>query len=401
MIKQSIEKLKDIQRRHQERHTALDVSYAISDSIEFLNAAHWDQVALGQSLFFSRHYLLAIEAYTPVNIQLRYALIYCDKKPVALLICQIADIFGEQFIEVSETRKSPQVLRKVQQRILVCGNLISSGLHGVAFAEGFDNELGWRSVAEALYRIRCGDKLSGNINFVLIKDLKGKVFDTSTVLKRYSYRPIKTDPDMVLSFPDGCYLYEDYLKLLTSKYRSRTKKIRQSILDAGYSIERLSPADMVKHDRELHLLYTQVEQRAPVRLAAITPGYFAAMADAFGEQFCCTVIKNVTEIVGFIITLKDVDMGIAYYVGLDYGVNENLPLYLCLLQLSIEDSLTMGCRTLSMGRSALEAKANLGAQPVETKVWMRHRLPMVNFALRKLFPIIPYDEAPERGVFKE
>lgn len=401
MLKQSIKKIKDIQRRHDERHTALQLNYAIADSIDFLNASHWDQVALGQTLFLSRTYLRAIESCTPSNIQLRYALIYDEGRPVAILACQIAEISGGQFFESSESGTQSRLLGKVQQRILVCGNLLSSGLHGVGFSEGFDVERGWRAVAEALYRIRRGDKLNGNIDFAMIKDLKGDQCQQSSVLNRYSYRPIKTDPDMVLSFTEDCLSYTDYLNMLTSKYRSRVKKTRQSLLDAGFIIESLSQPQVVDADAQLHALYLEVEKRAPIRLATIAQGYFAAMAQALGDNFRCRAVKRAAQLVGFIVTLKDGDMGIAYYVGIDYSVNEEFPIYLCLLQLSVEDALAMGCRKLSMGRSALEPKANLGAKPIETQVWMRHRVPLVNFTLRKLFPIIPYDEAPERNALKE
>lgn len=401
MIKQSITKIKDIQRRYDERRTPLQLGFAIGDSIEFLNADHWDKVALGQSLFLSRRYLRAIESCVPSNIQLRYALIYDDMRPVAILACQIADISGEQFIESSSSGTSSLLLGKVQQRILVCGNLISSGLHGVGFIEGFDPELGWRAVAEALYRIRRADKLNGSIDFAMIKDLKGDQCEQSSILNRYSYRPIKTDPDMVLSFNDDCKTYSDYLNLLNSKYRSRIKKTRQSLLDSGFTIERMPESEVVSSDAQLHALYLEVEKRAPVRLATIASGYFAAMAQALGDNFRCTAIKHSTNLVGFIVTVKDGNLGIAYYVGIDYAVNEQHPIYLSLLQLSVEDALTMGCRKISMGRSALEPKANLGAKPVETQVWMRHRISLVNFTLRKFFPIIPYDEAPERNAFKE
>ncbi|HSX59788.1 MAG TPA: hypothetical protein VLF18_06285 [Tahibacter sp.] len=46
-------------------------------------------------------------------------------------------------------------------RLLVCGSLVSSGLHGLAFAPGEDPALLWHGVAEALYRIRRADRLHG------------------------------------------------------------------------------------------------------------------------------------------------------------------------------------------------------------------------------------------------
>ncbi|HTL28847.1 MAG TPA: hypothetical protein VL282_06500, partial [Tepidisphaeraceae bacterium] len=55
---------------------------------------------------------------------------------------------------------------------------------------------------------------------------------------------------------------------------------------------------------------------------------------------------------------------------------------------------------LSLGRTALEPKAALGAKPEPMAVWLRHRLPALNWMLRGLLGAIPHDEAPERSPFK-
>jgi hypothetical protein len=401
MLKKSLVALKDIERRHVERHSTTGFRYAFSDSISFVNQDHWDLVAQGKSIFLGRGYLAAIERFAPLNITCRYAMIYRNDHPIAILACQIADLAGDQMARTEAKKKNTsRVLAAVRQRMLVCGNLISCGLHGVAFVEDVDVELGWRAVAEALYRMRRSEKLNGNINLVLIKDLKGEQRGLSNVLRRYSYRSIKTDPDMLLSFAEGCRSYEDYLGMLTSKYRGRIKKIRQSLLDAHFTAERLSVADIIAQDAVLHALYLQVEKRAAIRPATIAPGYFAAMAQALGDHLRCAVLKHAGVIVGFIVTLKDGCLGISYYVGIDYHHNTEHSLYFGLLQLSVEDALAMECRCVSLGRTALEPKANLGAKPVETHVWLRHRIPLVNFTLRPFLSQIPCDEAPIRGVLK-
>src|SRR5262245_57428119 len=41
----------------------------------------------------------------------------------------------------------------------------------------------------------------------------------------------------------------------------------------------------------------------------------------------------------------------------------------------VGDAIELGTRGLSLGRTALDAKARLGTRPVETHVWLRHRLP--------------------------
>ncbi|MCA9710930.1 MAG: GNAT family N-acetyltransferase, partial [Myxococcales bacterium] len=196
-----------------------------------------------------------------------------------------------------------------------------------------------------------------------------------------------------------CRSFDDYLSRLTSKYRSKIKKIGKTLEKAGYRVERV--ADLAPIEEQLHALYLQVESRAAVRLATIRRGYFTAMQAALGDRFVCSVIRSDQAIAGFVTTVIDGPEAIGYYVGVDYAINAELPVYLRLLQLVIADGTAAGCTRISLGRTALEPKANLGAKPVDAHVWMRHRVPAFNFVLRELFPMIPVDEAPERSPLKE
>jgi hypothetical protein len=55
---------------------------------------------------------------------------------------------------------------------------------------------------------------------------------------------------------------------------------------------------------------------------------------------------------------------------------------------------------LIKGRTALEPKAALGAKPEPMTVWLRHRLPALNWLLRGMLGAVPHNEAPERNLFK-
>ena len=60
----------------------------------------------------------------------------------------------------------------------------------------------------------------------------------------------------------------------------------------------------------------------------------------------------------------------------------------------------MGAKALSLGRTALEPKARLGAKPQRMEVWMRHRQPLLNQLTLGLLGLVPHDEAPDRNPFK-
>lgn len=151
---------------------------------------------------------------------------------------------------------------------------------------------------------------------------------------------------------------------------------------------------------QLHELYLNVEQKSKTRLATLPSGYFFGLSESLRGNFCCYGIIQNETVLGFISVIKDREDAVAYYVGFDYAANDEFPIYFRLLQLVIEAAISMHCKRVLFGRSALEPKAGLGAKPVDEFIWARHRVPVVNFFVRKLFRNVPFDEAPHRTVFK-
>ncbi len=78
-----------------------------------------------------------------------------------------------------------------------------------------------------------------------------------------------------------------------------------------------------------------------------------------------------------------------------------LPLYLRLLHAGIADAIALRARTLSFGRTALEPKARLGANPQEMQVRLRHRQPVFNRSVRRLVGFAHHAEAPDTNPFKK
>ena len=66
----------------------------------------------------------------------------------------------------------------------------------------------------------------------------------------------------------------------------------------------------------------------------------------------------------------------------------------------VRPALALGCREISLGRTALEPKARLGARPEPFEVWVKHRAPGLSALLGGLLSAIPHAEAPERNPFK-
>ena len=403
--------IRDLRERHEERHRPSGFHFAFADRIGFLNEAAWDSIAANGSLFLRRDVLRVLEQHGPDNVVPRYAMIFREQKPAAVLAAQLVTVTNRHLLkERSPAGKDRNPLKRVLQPaakmatanlnepLLVAGNLMSWGFHGIAFATGEDPALLWPGVAEALYRIRRAERLLGQANFVLVKDLTERESGLEA-LRRFSYRPLATEPNMVLALHPAWRSYEDYLGALDAKYRRNAKDQVKKLTAAGCTMEALT--DLAPHANRLHELYLAVHQNASVRLVTLPPNFIPALAQELRENFRCTVVRRGDALLGFVTTLRDGDTAIAYYIGFDRAAAaEGLPIYLRLLHATIADAISWGCSRLSLGRTALEPKAALGAKPEAMCVWLRHRVPAMNWLLRGVLGAVPHEEAPERNPFK-
>ena len=303
-------------------------------------------------------------------------------------------------------RKSSGVLGKaalktkahLKERLLVAGNLMCWGFHGIAFAPGENPQELWPGVAEALYRIRRAEKLMGQTDLVMVKDLSSREASVDA-LRRFSYRSMETEPNMVLEIDRSWRTYEDYLGALDAKYRRNARDQVKKLTAAGCVIE--SVTDLSPLSKRLHELYLSVHGNASVRLVTLPERYLPQLSSTAGADFRCSIIRRDAEVLGFVTTIRDGATAIAYYIGFDRAAaSEGLPLYLRLLHATVGHGIELGCQRLSLGRTALEPKAALGAKPEPMSVWMRHRVPALNWMIGGLLGAVPHAEAPERNPFK-
>jgi hypothetical protein len=405
--------IRDLQQRHRERHRPTGFGFAFADRVDYLDPLRWDSVTAKGSLFLSRDVLRVIERNGPENIQPRYAMIFRGDTPVAVLAAQIVSVTGQEMRLEKRTGKRPAgsgLLRRVldpavsaatanlRERMIVAGNLLSWGFHGIGFAPQEEPTQLWPGVAEALYRIRRAERLTGQTNFVMVKDVTPSQTGLET-LRRFSYRPMETDPNMVLRIDPGWHSYEDYLAALDAKYRRNAKDQMKKLASAGCVVEPLT--DLESHAARLHQLYLSVHDNASVRLITLAESYLPALARVANHNFRCTVVRRADTLLGFVTSIRDGDTAVAYYIGFDRAAAaEGLPIYLRLLHTTVADAIGWGCKSLSLGRTALEPKAALGAKPETMSIWLRHRVPAVNWLFRGLLGGIPHAEAPERNPFK-
>ena len=328
-------------------------------------------------------------------------MVFRGSEPVAAVVAQSVSVALSRVAKSSKSKVS-KPLERLEEQMLVCGNLLSWGQHGVAFAPGEDTAALWPAVAEALYRIRRADKLLGSASFVMIKDITDGFAAGAEALSRFSYRPLETEPNMVLEISPLWKTYDDYMSSLTSRYRKAAKQIEKDFTAGGLQLTHLNNADEIaKQADTMHALYLQTHRNARVRLVTLRPSFIPVLAANLGSDLRCTIAERDGQALGFVTTVRDGETAVGYYIGFDREVNATAPIYFRLLQAVVDHAIQLGCSRLSLGRTALEPKARLGARPDPMRVYIRHRIPMLNVLVRGLLHTISHhDEAPERNPFK-
>jgi hypothetical protein len=393
-----VTKARDLREHHKERHRPSGYSFAVADSIEYLDKAHWDQVTSHDSLFLSRRYLRVLEEAGPENLRQCYALIFREKEPVAAIAAQSVTVSVARLRKKSSSNGR---LDRLEEKMLVCGNLLSWGMHGISFAPKVDHQPLWPAVAEAVYRLRRVDKLFGDTAFVMVKDIPDAYASAATALSRFSYRELETEPNMVLDISPQWKSYEDYLASLTSKYRKQAKQIEKEVTAAGCTLAEIKSDEIARNAEQLHALYLQTHKNARLRLVTLPVAFLPTLAEQLGDDMRFTVLKKDDQLLGFVTTVKDGETAVGYYIGFDRKANAEFPIYFRLLQSVIDHAIALGCKRLSLGRTALEPKARLGARPDPMRVWIRHRIPMLNLIVHGLLHTIDdHDDPPERNPFK-
>tara|TARA_R110002094_G_scaffold39784_6_gene52373 strand:- start:631 stop:1887 length:1257 start_codon:yes stop_codon:yes gene_type:complete len=384
------------------RKTASRFGVALFDSIHYANAAHWDAVVPDTRLFLTRRYLAALEASNPTDITFRYAMLFDGQRPVAVISAQLLEMSGASVGSrvASEDQKSPigalvdkvrgaarNAADTIETRVLLCGNSWVTGEHGFACVADVDQTEIFHGLAEALYRMRRADKLDGQVAALLIKDFPVEVDEAhdSDELERFGYKRFSVDPQMVVPLRDW-KSFDDYLAAMTGKYRRRVKSARKK----GSALQRaeLDATGVAAATDWMHDMLDAVANKATLRLTTHPREYFTALKNGLGDAFRVFTYSIGEQIVGFRTTIYNHDSIEGHYLGIDYEHNTKHAIYQNILYDYIEDGLAAGAKNIWLGRTALEIKSSIGAEPRPMRCFIRHRNPVGNRAVKPLFRFV-------------
>jgi predicted N-acyltransferase len=386
------------------RRTPSRLGMSIFDSIENVPMDEWNKVVPANRSLMRHAYLTAIEKSSNKNEQSRYVLIYKDKTPVAAAIFNIVLLTGEDYRSLSSENNKFEKLKntikdRAKLRVLVCGHTHISGNHGFIYSADISDEEAYQALADACDQIRRSEKSRGSIDLQLIKDFYEAEFNASGHLLVFKYRQFKVDPNMILKIRPEWNSFEAYLNAMNTKYRKKAL----SVIKQGAGLERrsLTATEIKSNFDRIQLLYLNVANKAKVRINHFDATYFLQLKLNLKEGFELIAYYLDGDIVGFSTIIFWGDNCEAHSIGINYDLNSEFAIYQNILYDDVKIAIANKKSKLILGRTAMEMKSNIGAEPFEMCCYVRHSGPFLNSAFKPIFNYVKQTEWTQRSPFKD
>jgi hypothetical protein len=107
------------------------------------------------------------------------------------------------------------------------------------------------------------------------------------------------------------------------------------------------------------------------------------------------------QLVGFTCSIFWGDNLEGHTIGLDYEFNNKYAVYQNILYDDIDTAIKRGKKRVVFGRTALEIKSGVGAEPADMQCYIRHPNTIGNKLLKPVFRHIKTSEWIQRSPFKE
>ncbi|WP_442787686.1 GNAT family N-acetyltransferase [Flavobacterium suncheonense] len=364
---------------------------------------NWDDVAIANA-FLQTPYLKVLETSAPTNMQCFYIGIFENSELIGVALAQYLNLnqlesFGERD-KCLKTAVRNFVFKNFASHVLFLGNNMITGQNGYTF----NKEIDFEHISRVL--VECAEAIIGyfkknriNIHLVSFKDFYPYCADA---LKRFDFKNIyefNTQPNMIFRLLDDWKTKDDYVAAFSKKYRDQYKRARKKcdrVLTKELSLE-----EITANEERIYELYHHVAKNAPFNTFFLAKNHFSTFKKQLNEQFVLVGYFMEEKLVGFHTLLLNGTVLETYFLGYDSEIQKEKMLYLNMLYNMTEFGIEKGYKKIIFGRTALEIKSSVGAEPVRMSGFIYHRNGLINQYIGKIFTNLePEAQWQQRHPFK-
>jgi hypothetical protein len=332
----------------------LKITIAITKNIsEFQNT--WDEILPLNHHLQSSH-LFAFQKSNIDDIENNYVQVFLKEKLIGIVYLQQFS-FQHKHLNFNNDKQFKSTLIKLvlpkRLPLLVCGHLFRIGYQGFYFKNESHNNLVFEAIE--LFNQEKNYKPCG----IIIKDCNEVFIEQQS--KVFGYHFFNGDVTMEIHRRTHWNTFDDYLKDLHKKYLQRAKKVLKAF--DGIVQKELSSTEILQYTIEIEKLYWNVVNKQTIKLGSINAKYFYELKNDLQEKFEFYALYQNNSMVGFYTFIFYETEMETHFIGLDYEANKTYNIYFNILFFGIQKMIERQYNKLELGRTAKEAKINVGALP--------------------------------------
>lgn len=376
----------------------MDYTFKIYRSARHL-PPDWENSIGQHNILLSKSYFEVLEDAKPENMECFFAAFFSGDILIGGALFQYLSFTHHQTFKKGEIYCDVKnyLAKKFSKDVLFIGNNMLTGQNGFFF----DSEK--ISIVEASFLLEKATDLMQKTyrksSLIIYKDFQSKFIDLFQSKSHDKYFRFSVQPNMMLKIKDSWITFEDYLNDFSTKYRSRANTARKK----SKEIEKreLDLNDIKNFTEEINFLYQNVADNAPFNTFFLPENHFYRLKQSLQDNFRMFGYFLHGKMIGFYTLLLNNDDIDTYFLGYDKEIQKEKQIYLNMLLDMVKFGILEKFSRIIFGRTALEIKSTIGAEPVEIFGLIKHNNFIINPFMERIFPSLsPKTEWVQRKPFK-
>ncbi|WP_294201235.1 peptidogalycan biosysnthesis protein [uncultured Chryseobacterium sp.] len=360
---------------------------------------NWDTVIGNHNIMLSAAYFRVLETSKPQNMNCFFVGFFEDEHLIGGALFQYLDFIRHKTFQKDEVWCSLRnyAARKFSRDVMILGNNMLTGQNGFYFdPEKISTENMVSLLDSAVHKMQ---KEIRKTSLIIYKDYRSEYFSFFQDSKHQNYFKFCVQPNMILQIRENWNTFEDYIRDFSTKYRTRVKNARKKL--AGIEKRELNAGKVTKYRKEMSVLYKNVAENAPFNTFFLKENHFERMKEHLGNNFKVFGYFSDQKLIGFYTLILNNDDVDTYFLGYDKEIQKENQIYLNMLLDMAGFAIDHQFKRILFGRTALEIKSTIGAEPVEIFGLIRHTYSAINPFMKNIFPSLsPKTEWIQRHPFK-
>ena len=359
----------------------------------------WNHVIGQHNILLSKEYLETLETSGPENMKCFYVGFFLAGELIGGALFQYLNFIRHKTFQRDNAFCGMKnfVAKKFSKNVMILGNNMLTGQNGFYFdASKITADQVIPLLDEAVQEMQ---KQERKTSLIIYKDYQSGFINHFQGKNHQSFFRFSVQPNMILKLQENWLTFDDYLNAFSTKYRTRAKSAKKK--SDGILKAEMDPDEIKKHQKEMNLLYQNVAEHATFNTFFLTENHFKSMKESLKGNFRVFGYYLDEKLIGFytlILNNKDID---TYFLGYNKDLQKEKQIYLNMLLDMVEFGIHEKFNRIIFGRTALEIKSTVGAQPVEIFGLIRHHNPFINRFMGRIFTSLnPKTEWVQRKPFK-